>query len=347
MDYVPREVIYIISLYLKPRYLAQVCKFYELLYDEFWYYEYLIQRYEETDIMGTQFTYKELCKRSLLEDDIHKCNFSSDYTCLTNIICVTYTKLLIRGIKTILASNNHKCYILKFNGNLYKCTSTCILLIDKNVIDITDDAYVKKSELYFLKNKKYLTIHFDTISDIRNLQAINFVYPILYQFHTDEAIYFNYLDLDIDTYKINKFIINDGIYKAYTTEQIIKSMNRRLITYILTKKNTLLIYIDKNFTTEPKIINNVTDLGQNYICINEKYYYFNPNNVTFSDIDFILIDNKINSSIYKYPYYDILLIDKKIVFVNNKGAIIDTGTYKIDPMKRLISGKNGIFAVKE
>ena len=139
MDSIPKEALCIISLNLKPRYLALVCKFYELIYDEFWYYQYLICRYDEAEIMGTEFTYKELYQRSLLQNDIYL------YTHIGNKHM--YNKLIIRGIK---ACNKNKDYILNFNGKLYECTDTNSLLIDTNVVDITSDAYIKKSELHFI-----------------------------------------------------------------------------------------------------------------------------------------------------------------------------------------------------
>ena len=176
------------------------------------------------------------------------------------------------------------------------------------------------------------------ISQIQNLQII---YKSEYQFYTNTDIYFNYLEAN--THKIEKFIITDRIRKAYTTRHAI--FPYKLFTYILTTINTLLIYIDKNFTTVAKIINNVTDLGQNYVCINKKYYVFDSRKGTFNDDDFILTNNIINSSLYEYPFYDIMLINNEIAYSTKNGKFI-TFAHQY-PIKRIMGDRNAVFVVKK
>ena len=348
MDSIPKEALFIISLNLIPRYLALVCKFYELIYDEFWYYQYLICRYDEAEIIGTDFTYRELCERSLLEGDIYRYGFGNNRH--------DYTKILIRGIKSIF--KNGKNYVLKFNGDLYECDNTNSSLIESNIIDIISDAYIKKSVLYFLLDNEYQARHFDNLSQIYNLQ--NIYGTTNYQFHTSEAIYF----LDSE-FKIEKFIIDDGIYKVYS---FINKISNMIMTLILSNMNTLLIYDNKNFTTKTQIIYNVTDLGQNYICINKKYYYFNslavrfsyyfisrnaafsnywsiPHNITFNDC-FIPLDLTIKSSVCTFSHYDLFLSEKKIVIIDTFGKIQNMKDGQ-DPIKRLMGDSNGTYVIKD
>ena len=345
MNYILKETLIIISLNLKPRYLALVCKNYELIYDEFWYCQYLIQRYDEAEITGTEFSYRELCRRSLLESDIYIHKYHS-YIHKYHSVNLD-DKLPIRGIKA--ASIGFEHYILKFNGELYKCFGNVTEFIDNNVVDINKECYIKKSELYIYKdeNGKYKSISFSTTSAIQELQYIYTIYNDFYsinyyQFYTSDTIYWNYYTEDIA--KIRNFTVTDGISKAYT---VVRDDNiSKAITYILTNKNTLVIYFNNKFTIKPRIISNISDLGKNYICIDNKYYYFNPYDIKFN-FNFrklVLLNCVIQSSIC--GVYDVLIIDNKIVWINHCGKIIES--FKIDcSVKRIMSGRFGNYIVKE
>lgn len=317
------DIMCLFSHYLSPRYLALVCKLYDSMYDEFWYYQYLLTKYTEADIIGRDFTYKNMCKRSLLEGEIY--------------IYMQYTqknldiKLPISGIKSMMATSSER-FILKFNGDLYKCDddSKLIVFVDFNVIDINYKCYIKKSELHFYNSDidRYESISFPIISDI---QYLNVAESCNYLFYTKDTIYYKVED------EIHKFFITDGICKTYTMG---------LITYILTNKNTLLIY-NNTFDTQPKIINNVTDLGINYVCIDKKYYYFNPQNIEFyfDFDDLIELDNLITCSVHRCISPDVLLIDNKIVWIDHDGKIIDN--YKLEcQVKRVMGGKYGVSVIK-
>ena len=331
MDCLPKELLNIISQYCRPGLLSLICKYCDI-YNEVWYYQYLVERYDETEFVGTDFTYKELCFRSLLEGDI--------YTDLG-------IKIMMQGIKCKCGvSTLHKYYVLKFNGILYECLSAgdTINIIDHNVIDISGTCYIKKDALYLHNSSEYQTISFSTMFKVRELQFIHGLTRRYCQFYTEEAIYFNHYDMN--RAGINKFIITDKICKAYTISHHISLYNTQYITYILTSKNTLLIYRDKNFTQRPKIIHKVTDLGQNYVCINNKYYYFNPHNIYFyfNDDQLILLNCAITSSISLWWGPDLLLINKKITSISHDG--IFTALKQELQVKNITGDSNGIMVIK-
>lgn len=318
MNSIPIEITKLISLDLRPNYLSLVCKLYDNMYDELWYHEYLSQRYDETEIMGTDFTFRELCERSISEGIIYARNYSN----LEHFD----TKIAIRGIKSVSTGSQNKHYVLTFNGKVYRCTNnlTTTELIDTNVIDIHTDCYIKKSQLLFSTHDFCDSITFSTTGLIKELENIG---GIKFQFYTNTMLFF----YDLETKKLNVINIVDGIRKAYTIIRCQKGIKNRYITYILTNKNTVLIYFNKDFTTEAKIITNVTALGKNYICIETIYYFFNPLDdlFEFDYKDLRLIRDTINSSVCIFVSYNILICNNKIMWVQ-KGAIITrTFNYRI------------------
>ena len=92
------------------------------------------------------------------------------------------------------------------------------------------------------------------------------------QFNTSDAIYFNYNDIE-GTFEIQKFNIKCKIIKTFTLVTKIASGIYKYITYILTTNRTLLIYFNKNFMSDPVVINNVDDMTICYLLIDNKYYY--------------------------------------------------------------------------
>ena len=329
MDILPIEIIRLISLELSPRYLSLVCKLYDTMYDDEWYYQYLIQRYDKDEIMGTDFSYGELCERSLSQGTIYASKFFTNNDKFD-------TKMLIQGIKCIGGINKKEDYVLTFNGKLYKCTDDTAEFIDDNVVDIDNNCYIKKSKLVF--NNKLPSIDFSTSDQIKELQYICEYNEC--QFYTKEDLFY------FDSNTLNKIIIADGIRKAYTIMRFGKGIEIRFMTYILTNKNTLLIYFNKNFSTQSKIINNVTDLGKNYLCRDNKYYYFYPYHINFkfNDKDFILFHYTINSSVSRHYISDAMILDKKFAWVTDNGIILNVFDYEI---KKLMGNDNSIYIIKE
>lgn len=61
MQHIPIETRKLIALYLKPGIMTTVCKAFDI-YDEVWYHNYLLMRYDEAAIMNRTFSFKELCR---------------------------------------------------------------------------------------------------------------------------------------------------------------------------------------------------------------------------------------------------------------------------------------------
>ena len=316
MDYTPIEIIKLIALYLKPGIMALVSKAFNI-YDECWYHDYLLMRYHESEILDKEFSFKELCQRSLLEGDIY---IFDPY--------VSEKKLGISGIKATPVGKNFgyigENYILKFNGDLYRLNLNLKpTIIDHNVIDIGFNCYIKKAGLYIMDNKSG-KIEFCVLDSTKsNFGYISYVSHNLYQFYTSNTIYFIYFDSFTKTTSICKFDMEFDIIKIFSTSRI----NNKIITYILTNNNELLIYFDKKLLSKPIIITNVADLGKNYVCINKKYYYFNAfeSRFNFALSDLIPFDcayeNKQTNT--KIVLYEHINRAKMLLQENNQIKIID------------------------
>lgn len=324
MENIPVEIVKNIALDLIPGVLALVCKDLDI-YDEAWYYEYLISKYDESEIIGREFSFKELCQRSLLEGPL--CVYKSPI----------FINLGINGIKSHrLSYYTLECanYILKFNGDLFIINNMAKELVDINVIDINRNCYIKQSELCFLVNYNYETIIFyPPKSRILNVQCINIKQ---YQFYTRDTIYF--YDEQVRSYNIK-----DKIIKAYTVERVKYGEMPNMITYILTDKQQVLIYFDKKINEEGQVINNVDDLGNNYISINKKYYYIDVYDYNFN-FDFY----QFQTLKYNFGYYHMhaqLVSDKKVMWITSEGNIIKT-LEADSTIKKLFGAHNNLYGIK-
>ena len=318
MDDIPIEIWKLIALNLKPGILVRISKMFDI-YDELWYRDYLLMRYNESEIVNRDFSYKELCQRSLLEGLL----------CAYDLHEKIKTNLEIRGIAAVPKNNYYFTHhVLKFNGDIIKTNSinnkiihSNVIKIDYNVIKIDYNCYIKKTELYYHHANTYNTIKFPlTNTQILNIQYIKTFNSItLCQFYTKNSIYFNYNDATNKT-EIQTFNITYTIIKTLTESYI----NHMYITYILTKKRILLIYFNKNFTDIPIIINNVDDIGRNYIHMNDKYYYIDAKTIDFNKCSFgtenlvCLMDNRKLMN----HYYGGLITDKKIILFDSEYKIV-------------------------
>ena len=151
----PIELYRYISYFLKPGWLS-ICKELHLLYDDNWYKTKLYMKSQVN--LSTASTYKKLyrlysqsgtiCKLSLKHDDIE------------------ITNLPIEGIKCATA-NIFTDMILTFDGKLYLNEYGKIpYIIDTEVIDICNHAYIKKYELYTAdSNNNFKTFSISLISE--------------------------------------------------------------------------------------------------------------------------------------------------------------------------------------
>ena len=309
MEQIPIEIVRIISLALRPGFMVSICKLYAELYNELWYYDFLLMKCDRSEIIDRDFTFKELCKRYLAQGLVHF--FSESKTIKSGITAINVVDM---------------CYndqILKFNGDMIVNSRK----IDTNIVAMDTDCYIKKTGLYVLNKWHYEVIPLVIQSEILDIQYINtFEDLVMCQYYTWDAIYFNYYD-EYDKGKIYKFVVNDEIIKAYTISQALTA--RKYVTYILTNKNTLLIYFDKNFIAEPEIIYNVTDIGKNYICIKNQYFYHNGFNMNLMPLDYI-----INSSILCFGIHrNYLATNDKIIIINNNGQVTKIIKYDFEIKK--------------
>lgn len=314
MDYIPIEIIKLLTLFLRPGIMVAVSKFFDI-YDEPWYYNYLIMRYDRTEIVHRDFSYKELCQRSLLEGPIYQydqCN-------------KTEKNLKITGIKAIFMNNNYR--ILKFNGDLVILDINPII-IDNNVLDIDSYCYIKQSAIYIFKENKYIC--HEIIKPKLPILDIQYVLGTVwsFQFYSSDTIYF----IDYAYIEIYKF--KNKIIKAITL------LEKIYITYILTDNNDLLIYQNKNFIVEPIIIHNVQDIGTNYICVNNEYYY-NNGAINMDE----LIPLKYNISIPENFNLKKILYGKKIVWIDKYGTIMNTFEAD-DTIKNIICWEYNTYLIK-
>lgn len=310
MDNLPTDILKLITLELRPGFMALICKAMDI-YDEAWYRDYLIMKYDRYEIVDRDFSFKELYTRSLLEGSIYTYNMNDD----------EYTNLPIKGIKATPYNSGN--YILKFNGDLFSLIDTKLKLLDINVIDIDGFCYIKKSKLCFINDTRSIDLPLLNTPkiNIQNITDNNYQFYINHsnhQFYTNDTIYFVYNDgLQ---YRIYKYYIVDKIIKAYT---VARSHNN-YITYILTANHDLLVYFNKNLDCAPLIINHVDDLGRNYICINKKYYYFYVYSEKFNFSTDMLVALKYNEETDDADdtYFAQLVSDKQILWVKRDGTII-------------------------
>lgn len=326
MDDIPIEIWKLIALNLKPGIMTRVSKMFNI-YDETWYRDYLVMKYDENEIMNKTFSFKELCQRSLLEGSLYTCDSYGT-------IGINFE---IKAVHAVPEDFSFKHQILKFNGDLLIMKKNKILqIIDYNVITLDLNCYIKKNELYFYDDDyKYKSIIFTpTESPILNIQYIQKIHlSIFCQFYTSNAIYFNYNDIN-DNFEIQKFNIKYQIIKTFTLMSQTAPKIYKYVTYILTINRTLLIYLNKNFIFEPTIIDNVDDIGPNYLYIDNKYYYIERSTWRFQDFNinnFLSIKTKTEPN-PSYCYAK-LEINKKIIWINYKGEILrslqDTNIKKI------------------
>jgi hypothetical protein len=174
------DILRLISLQLDP-YELSISKELHIMYNDAWYYDKLVLLYPDLNLFTTT-DYKDLYKKSLMQGNI------SYYT------SISYVLINIKGIKGIKASqiDGGDNLILTFNGDLW-CDDT---ILDKNVIDISYNAYIKTKELYLFEdgewtikitdNKKISTIK---IADNKKLFRIEYYYTGIYAIDSEDGIF--------------------------------------------------------------------------------------------------------------------------------------------------------------
>lgn len=150
----PYDILRNISLHLNP-YELSICKELYNMYNDFWYENKLKLLCPNVNLFGNS---KDLYKKYLKQGDI----FILYGDNLQN--------LDIKGTKICMMSNNSGRMALTFDGNLYINN----ILIDKNVIDIDIDTYIKNNEWYvqdendkWIKmeiNDRFIKVNYDWIT---------------------------------------------------------------------------------------------------------------------------------------------------------------------------------------
>lgn len=337
MEDTPIEIWKLIALYLKPGIMAIVSKAFDI-YDETWYRDYLLMRYDETEIVDRAFSFKELCRRSLSEGLLYtydECTMMKTNLGINAIYAIPQCYIFVEH------------YILKFNGDLIAVDNDNMAsnIIDRDVIYLDIDCYVKKTELYFRNFDEFEKITFlPTDTPIMGIQFICTDHLLsLCQFYTFDAIYFNYNDIS-DTIEIQKFDIKYKIIKTYTR----MLNNNKYITYILTTNRTLLIYFNKNFIVDPVIINNVDDIGINYLYIDNKYYYTGNTDLNFCDFNinnFVCVTNDIKTDLETSNSYAILITNNKMMCIDSDGVIL-TSFVTDTKIKKIFGSKYFIYLIE-
>ena len=216
MNELPSDVLKLITLESSPGCMASVCKAMDI-YDDKWYYDYLIMRYDRSEIVGRAFSFRELCRRSLLEGNLYKLRVHDD----------KQKDLKINAIHAIPARINYalsnKNYVLKFNGDLYMVDYDLNQkIIDCDVINIDYECYIKQTKLYIHNGLRCDTIDLPNIdSKILKIQKIGYIeFNIMCHFYTSNTIYFTHYDT-LEKYQIHSNHIKYNIIRAYTKAIVI------------------------------------------------------------------------------------------------------------------------------
>lgn len=130
----PFDILRLISLQLEP-YKLSICKDLHNLYNDNWYEDKLNMFYPSLK----SDNYKDLYKKYLKQGDIYVDDGSSS------------KKLLSQGIK--VSSCDVGELILTFDGNLFNEFDGKQTLIDKNVIDINCNSYIKEYEWFIIEGE--------------------------------------------------------------------------------------------------------------------------------------------------------------------------------------------------
>jgi hypothetical protein len=214
------DILRLISLQLDP-YELSISKELHIMYNDTWYYDKLVLLYPDLNLFTTT-NYKDLYKKSLMQGDIFYC------TSIGN----SYVPINKKGIKASQIANNRlrpynpsisNNLILTFNGNLW-CDD---VFLDKNVIDISYDAYIKTKELYlfeddewkikFTDNKKLFRIEYDFYTGVYAIESEDGVF--IYRDNSLRYIQFeNKVDFVLDYYLYIFDIYNNVFYSDVCNE---------------------------------------------------------------------------------------------------------------------------------
>jgi hypothetical protein len=183
MDFLPRELTILISLHLKPLSLS-VNKFYNSIYDDIWYEEYLQILYPETKLWK-RTTYKDLYIKSLESVNI-KYKISPKSRFIFNFPMECITAYVIHDYKRLM---------LTFNGDLYLEDK----LLDTHVIALHGYSYAT--------NDKWIRIDKDfnivEIMEINNIIKIGEVSGYLYAVTSNNIYKYNIYTTEISISKLN------------------------------------------------------------------------------------------------------------------------------------------------
>jgi len=141
MNSLPLEVIRIISLMLKVLTLSINKSYYEI-YNDDWYYDYLISLYPDVNLWK-QTTYKDLYIKSLSTFNIKCTDYINMLGCYKPSLY--FHKFPIKCIEAY-RTKNYKQLMLTFNGELYLDNN----LLDINVVTINSCSYATNVKWFMI-----------------------------------------------------------------------------------------------------------------------------------------------------------------------------------------------------
>lgn len=229
---IPLEIWRDISLHLPYNFLA-LSKELIKIYDESWFEKKVKMKYPNCRQNDWKFLYKRMEKSGYIFS-INRSNHKIYYEQVPDI---NYNIVKIEGIALANISFFNRM-VLTFDGNLYYFGGGRLKLLDDNVLDISDDSYIKKNEWYYItENIKCQLIFKDNDPFLSCLKGEYYLIAItkdkIYHY-ADNVIVTKCKDIAEMVYTNKIFIIrktNGTVYKydpiTYKVEKLpIKSVNK-------------------------------------------------------------------------------------------------------------------------
>lgn len=145
---IPHDILQLISYELEPYFMITHKRMLDVYSDDLWYYHHLIRLFPGMNLPLIYGSYRKLYQRYLDSGDIYdglpKC---TDIGIIESFMTWTFGSenipLIGSGIK--IAQYGTETLILKFNGDLFSNNK----LIQSNVVDISNNAFITKYKCYF------------------------------------------------------------------------------------------------------------------------------------------------------------------------------------------------------
>jgi len=325
------DILRLISLYLPFNFL-NINKKLSNIYDESWFKDKLLFQYD--NIINNNYTWEWLYRRSLKSGEIFL--YNEDHCNIQKICNINGIKIceitsnFVLSIKEDLEKFKFNM-VLTFTGDLYsfyrdKEYVSDLILIDTDVIDIDDNAYIKNNQLYVFpeRTNKTITAKILAVTSDSNFIAVaskdNYITAL-----TTTNFYCYNTDTIKQKLKIYSSINNIGL--VFSGNFIIQNVDHSLTIYEHLydkfKKFEMKEKAKKIYPGCVKLLNDDLMIIAKYHVnnFNEISYYNvknNKNNFVNSifncGIPFLLIDNNVYSSknIIRNHDEDLLLIYENV-----------------------------------